>query len=174
MDSRYQSPMFFGGTSVQSPSALSDDDDAMVASKFAFPSTFPIPIPEKQDQNSYWCSIAYYELNSRVGEGFKISSAQVTVDGGVDPSNGEERICLGIFQNVNRNNTIESTRRHIGRGVRFSCVDFQVIAFNLSDASVFIQSRNANFKHNLQSTAVCRVPSNGSIVVFDYQLFSNV
>jgi hypothetical protein len=85
----------------------------------------------------YWCSIAYYELNSRVGEIFKVreiflkifwkysgysglslqvSSDSVVVDGFTDPSNSPNRICLGLLSNVNRNSTIENTRRHIGKG----------------------------------------------------------
>lgn len=69
-------------------------------------------------QPLYWCSIAYYELNSRVGELFKVSSDSVVIDGYTDPSGATDRICLGLLSNVNRNSTIENTRRHIGKGVQ--------------------------------------------------------
>jgi hypothetical protein len=63
-----------------------------------------------------WCSIAYYELNSRIGELFKVHTPYVTVDGFTDPSTRPDRISLGLLSNVNRNSTVENTRRHIGLG----------------------------------------------------------
>ena len=65
---------------------------------------------------AYWCNVAYYELNSRVGEMFNASVSSIVVDGFTDPSNNSDRFCLGLLSNVNRNSTIENTRRHIGRG----------------------------------------------------------
>ena len=63
-----------------------------------------------------WASIAYYELNSRVGEVFHASVHSVVVDGFTDPNHKSDRFCLGQLSNVNRNSTIESTRKHIGKG----------------------------------------------------------
>ena len=65
----------------------------------------------------YWCSIAYYELNSRVGEVFHAQTNSIVIDGFTDPSNNNNRFCLGLLSNVNRNSTIENTRRHIGKGM---------------------------------------------------------
>lgn len=67
-------------------------------------------------QPTHWCSISYYELNLRVGEIFHVSSCRVHVDGFTDPSTYGRRVCLGILSNINRNSTIENTRRHIGKG----------------------------------------------------------
>ena len=67
----------------------------------------------------FWCSIAYYELNSRVGEIFraKRTDTDIYVDGFTNPSmHDNNRFCLGQLSNVNRNSTIENTRRHIGQG----------------------------------------------------------
>lgn len=74
--------------------------------------------PVCYEEPEYWCSVAYYELNSRVGETFHASSRSVLVDGFTDPSNNKNRFCLGLLSNVNRNSTIEHTRRHIGKGGR--------------------------------------------------------
>uniref|UniRef100_A0A914KS16 Mothers against decapentaplegic homolog n=1 Tax=Meloidogyne incognita TaxID=6306 RepID=A0A914KS16_MELIC len=158
-----------------SPSALSDDDDylsqlvpTISSNSIIAKSTYARPQPV------YWCSICYYELNTRVGEPFKVSVNSVVIDGFTDPSS-ESRICLGLLSNVNRNFTIENTRRHIGMGIRLSCTDNGVLLFNQSDSAVFVQSRNANFKYGLQATAVCRVPPGGaSMLIFDYLIFGGM
>lgn len=73
--------------------------------------------PVEYEEPSHWCSIVYYELNNRVGEAYHASSTSVLVDGFTDPSNNKNRFCLGLLSNVNRNSTIENTRRHIGKGM---------------------------------------------------------
>jgi deferrochelatase/peroxidase EfeB len=74
-----------------------------------------IPVPYTEPVS--WCSIAYFELNSRVGEQYRATNHHVFVDGFTNPSShNNNRFCLGQLSNVNRNSTIESTRRHIGKG----------------------------------------------------------
>uniref|UniRef100_A0A915B0R3 Mothers against decapentaplegic homolog n=1 Tax=Parascaris univalens TaxID=6257 RepID=A0A915B0R3_PARUN len=123
----------------------------------------------------FWCSIGYYELNSRVGELFKIRNSVVRVDGFTDPSNSDDRICLGLLTNVNRNATIENTRKHIGRGVSFTCEGtHDVYVTNLSDSPIFVQSRNSNYKLNLLPNAVCRIPPGHAMYIFHHQLFAQM
>lgn len=86
------------------------------------PDVHPVPY---QDQ-PFWASIAYYELNSRVGEIFHCNSTSVIVDGFTNPSNNSDRFCLGQLSNVNRNSTIENTRRHIGKGMSLATVTHTV------------------------------------------------
>jgi hypothetical protein len=127
----------------------------------------------------FWCSIAYYELNSRVGEIFraKRTDTDIYVDGFTNPSmHDNNRFCLGQLSNVNRNSTIENTRRHIGQGetnfsnssasciysffsrgknpiififlgVHLTYVNGEVYAQCLSDKAIFVQSRNCNYQH---------------------------
>ncbi|KAI6187747.1 Mothers against decapentaplegic-like protein [Aphelenchoides besseyi] len=167
-----QSPM--QSNSVASPSVLSDDDDFLLQCQGPVTENCLMGQIENWPEPDYWCTICYYELNSRVGEPFKLAASNVVVDGFTDPSQEDNRICLGLLSNVNRNITIENTRRHIGKGVRFVCTDSVVTINNLSQSPVFVQSRNSNFKYNLQATSVCRVPAGSSIVIFDYKLFHNM
>jgi mothers against decapentaplegic homolog 4 len=65
----------------------------------------------RQPAPEYWCSIAYFELDTQVGETFKVPSSKphVTVDGYVDPSGGD-RFCLGALSNVHRTEQSERAR----------------------------------------------------------------
>lgn len=51
----------------------------------------------------------------------------MVVDGFTNPSNNLNRFCLGQLSNVNRNQTIENTRRHIGRGRKFNIDNYIII-----------------------------------------------
>ena len=73
----------------------------------------PVAYTEPKD----WSTIVYYELNNRVGETFNAHVTSVVVDGFTDPNTSPNRFSLGLLSNVNRNSTIENTRRHIGKGL---------------------------------------------------------
>lgn len=94
------------------------------------------PMPE------YWCSILYFELDTQVGEMFKIprNCPSVTVDGYVDPSCGN-RFCLGALSNVHRTEASERARLHIGKGIQLDLRgEGDVWIRCLSDHSVFAES----------------------------------
>lgn len=96
----------------------------------------------RQPAPEYWCSVAYFELDTQVGETFKVPSSKpnVTIDGYVDPSGGN-RFCLGALSNVHRTEQSERARLHIGKGVKLDLRgEGDVWLRCLSDHSVFVQS----------------------------------
>lgn len=96
----------------------------------------------RQPPPEYWCSVAYFELDTQVGETFKVPSSKpnVIIDGYVDPSGGN-RFCLGALSNVHRTEQSERARLHIGKGVQLDLRgEGDVWLRCLSDHSVFVQS----------------------------------
>ncbi|CAI5446197.1 unnamed protein product [Caenorhabditis angaria] len=147
--------------SSPSPSIFSEDGDSP-----AIPPRKPIRTPKS------WAQITYFELNSRVGENFKLVNESITIDGYTDPSSSDTRICLGRLTNVNRNATIEKTRKHIGRGIRLEHLEnMQITMINNSEMPVFVQSKNTNLLLNQTPLKVCRIPPRMSLVVFEYGIF---
>ena len=79
---------------------------------------------------------------------YHANNHSVIIDGFTNPSNkNNNRFCLGQLSNVNRNSTIENTRRHIGKGVHLYYVGGEVYAECLSDSAIFVQ-------------VICSSPSN--------------
>ena len=134
-------------------------------------SSEPVPYQEA----IYWASIAYYELNTRVGEVYHANNHSVIIDGFTNPSNkNNNRFCLGQLSNVNRNSTIENTRRHIGKGVHLYYAGGEVYAECLSDSAIFVQSRNCNYHHGFHPTTVCKIPPGCSLKIFNNQEFATL
>ena len=75
-----------------------------------------VPYLDSPNHVPHWCSIAYFEQNTRVGEVFHSTSNSVHIDGFTNPGAENNRFCLGQLSNVNRSSVTENTRRHVGHG----------------------------------------------------------
>lgn len=122
----------------------------------------------------HWCRITYAELNQKIGEPFKGSSAQVIVDGFTNPSIHNRRFSLGVLSNINRNSTIEMTRRAIRRGICLENYDNQIYVKNLSESSIFFHSKNCNVENQLNQHAVIKIEPQGVQKIFDQKVFENL
>ncbi|PSN50245.1 Protein mothers against dpp [Blattella germanica] len=178
-----QSPYGSNGLPETPPPAYSPPEDSQQGQNTALtdPSAMdttnnimPEVAPVSYQEPVYWADIAYYELNCRVGEVFHCQTNVIIIDGFTNPCNNSDRFCLGQLSNVNRNSTIENTRRHIGKGVQLFYIGGEVYAQNKSDSAIFVQSRNCNHHHGFHPSTVCKIPPGCSLKIFNNQEFAQL
>lgn len=119
--------------------------------------------------------LAYYEMNSRIGEIFHCSQNDITVDGGTDPSNESGRFCLKRMTNVNRTFASEKVLKSIGKGITLRYAYGEVFLDNADYGSVYVQSWLGNWINNYNDPAtVIKVPSQGTLKIFDLHKFCEI
>ncbi|VDP90300.1 unnamed protein product [Echinostoma caproni] len=121
----------------------------------------------------YWCTVFYYELNTRVGDAFHAGRSTLTIDGFTEPCYRADRFSLGSLSHVDRPPQVEMTRRHIGRGLRLHHVGNEVYLECLSDAAIFVQSPSCNHYHNWHPATVVKVPPKCNLKLFDSRAFAS-
>jgi MAD (mothers against decapentaplegic) family protein 4 len=130
----------------------------------SFSSLPKLPTPD------FWCIISYFEMDTLVGESFKVPSSlsSVSVDGYVDPSGGD-RFCLGRLSNVHRTEASERARLHIGKGIIIEEKnETEVWIRCVSEHSVFVQSYFLDYQAGRAlGDAVHKIYPKAHIKVFD-------
>ncbi|XP_058790639.1 mothers against decapentaplegic homolog 5-like [Phymastichus coffea] len=121
-----------------------------------------------------WGTIAYYELNSRVGEPFQCTQPVVSVDGFTSPVHDGDRFCLGKLTNVHRNSVIENVRQHIGQGICLHYAGGELFVECVSAKAIFVQSRICNHQNQYNPTDVIKVHSGMTLKIFDTQMFGEI
>ncbi|KAJ9598207.1 hypothetical protein L9F63_011111, partial [Diploptera punctata] len=178
-----QSPYGSNGLPETPPPAYSPPEDSQQGQTTALTdptamdttnNIMPEVAPVSYQEPVFWADIAYYELNCRVGEVFHCQTNVIIIDGFTNPCNNSDRFCLGQLSNVNRNSTIENTRRHIGKGVQLYYIGGEVYAQNKSDSAIFVQSRNCNHHHGFHPSTVCKIPPGCSLKIFNNQEFAQL
>ena len=157
-------PQFSSSSSTNS----TPDVDSVEVISFDTGSTIKI----KYEEQLHWCSIMYHELNQYIGESFNATQSHVVVDGYTNPCATGDRLCLGVFSNVNRNKATENIRRQIGNGVQLKYVCGEIFVKNQSDGALFLQSSSYNYSHQFHPTSICKIPLNCSLKIFNTQEFA--
>ncbi|EGT44398.1 hypothetical protein CAEBREN_31444 [Caenorhabditis brenneri] len=119
-----------------------------------------------------WCSIIYYELDTQIGETFKVSAldhGKVVVDGGMDPhGENEGRFCLGALSNVHRTEASEKARIHIGGGVELTCHADGNVSIT-SNCKIFVRSGYLDYSQGSEYSSKAHrfTPNETNFTVFD-------
>lgn len=129
---------------------------------FSFTAHFTTPrIADTSSGSTYdpWCSIAYWEIKRRVGRIFDVTSDCFNVFYELPQGDG---MCLGLLEQVERNDYIRNVRRHIGYGFQLTLEHDGIWINNRSDYCVFVSapflSSQMTTKNGLEKTEVGGTP----------------
>jgi len=122
----------------------------------------------------HWCTIAYHELSSRIGEMFHVKRKDTCamIDGFTEPSMKNNRFSLGVLNNINRSEVTRNVRQHIGKGIEVHWMNNIVMLKCVSENPVFVQSPNCNQKHGWNIATVVKVPKGCCLAIFDMDVFA--
>lgn len=124
---------------------------------------------------NYWCSLAYWELRTRVGRLFPVHKNMINVFSNLPHGEG---LCLGTLakQNQRAGESVRRTREKIGLGLCISNEADGVWAYNRSDIPVFVHSptlqsppQTSHPPLSRPSFTVYKVHPGYSIKVFDFE-----
>jgi hypothetical protein len=79
-----------------------------------------------------------------------------------------------VFSNINRSESIENCRKHIGKGIHIYNDNGDVYVECLSDCAIFVQSRNGNYDRGFHPNTVCKLLAGYSLRIFQAKLFAEL
>ncbi|XP_013790112.1 mothers against decapentaplegic homolog 6-like [Limulus polyphemus] len=112
-----------------------------------------------------WCTLAYWELRSRVGRLFPVHKNAVDVFYDLPHGDG---LCVSALTEQNQNDGVLRTRQKIGLGLTLTREEDGVWVYNRSDFSLFVNSPTLDLPHTRPLT-VHKVLPGCSIKIFDYE-----
>ncbi|XP_013784160.2 mothers against decapentaplegic homolog 6-like isoform X2 [Limulus polyphemus] len=114
-----------------------------------------------------WCTLAYWELRSRVGRLFPVHKNAINVFYDLPHGDG---LCISALTNTEkiRNNSILQTRQKIGLGVTLSKEEEGVWVYNRLQFPLFVNSPTLDLP-NTRPLTVHKVLPGYSIKIFDYE-----
>ena len=87
------------------------------------------------DESSTWLSMAYWELNNRLGHQHRVSKSSTSVS-----YSGSSGFVLSKLPNKHRTDSVEKKRRMFGQGFSLWRDETDVYLYNRSEHSVYVQS----------------------------------
>ncbi|RZC35573.1 MH2 domain containing protein, partial [Asbolus verrucosus] len=132
---------------------------------------------EVPDSSPPWATIAYYELDQKVGETFHCNTQSIYVDAYTDPNAPKppHRFCLGELPNPGRSFNVENYRQQIGGGLRLYYIGSRIYLRCMSDSAIFVQSAFFSAVQMCEKGTVWMMTSfEGSIIsLFDDDVYAD-
>jgi len=125
------------------------------------------PTEVQYEEMETWCTIHYYELNSKQGQPFEGKNTTVKVDGSEQQTLPGARLCLGSIENSLRTNESKMARKQVHEGVELRYEGGRIQLRNTSPTSIFVQSTNMNQTHQLRHQTVIKIPSGHQAIIFN-------
>ncbi|CAG5085993.1 Oidioi.mRNA.OKI2018_I69.PAR.g11078.t1.cds [Oikopleura dioica] len=169
----FAGPSSEGDEGSRSPSTgtAESSEDNEDSGEMAAPQPQPTGAAEatevQYEEMETWCTIHYYELNSKQGQPFEGKSTTVRVDGSAQQTVPGNRLCLGSIESDIRTNESRMARKQIHEGVELRYEGGRIQLRNTSPTSIFVQSTNMNQTHQLRSQTVIKIPSGHQAIIFN-------
>ncbi|XP_011871847.1 PREDICTED: mothers against decapentaplegic homolog 6 isoform X2 [Vollenhovia emeryi] len=120
--------------------------------------------PEGDTGQREWCTLAYWELDGRVGRLYPVEPSTVNVFDSLHDGDG---LCLAtLAENHNATSAVQRTRNKIGLGLTLSQEADGVWAYNRSENPIFVNSPTLDDPES-RTLLVYRVPPGFCLNIFD-------
>lgn len=120
-----------------------------------------------------WCTVAYFEHNSRVGDLFYCVQPTVHIDG-FSKGTSEYRFCLGSLSNNARTESSLRVRRNLGAGVHLYFLGGDIYLDNNLEHCIFVQSRTLNRARGLHPLTIVKLRPRLAMRLFSSSAFAAI
>lgn len=114
------------------------------------------------DMSGSWLSVAYWEMNSRLGRQHHVDQPTTSVSYTREEDDG---FCIGKLPNADRSESVQRKRVHFGRGIVLWKENDCVWLYNRSEHGVFVQSPTLSMPYGVKQ--VYKIQPGQVMKVFD-------